>query len=213
MFFLKPFLRKLNPMETKPKMLDPKDFRAWSPETLAALVTELGGNPQELLAAYLATVPRAQYEEYLLTKPEPYERGFVGPPRPRLVVKTIDELVDVAKQAAARSRPGWPRVTVDEIYPDFWRDVGRRSSVGNWTPAQREWLRSGLTAIANGTATSLPPRPEEPKPQTTEELLAVANRAAAENARIRRALNCQRCGMFLPFGGACPNCAPVAVNV
>jgi hypothetical protein len=99
-------------------------------------------------------------------------------------------------------------VTVDEIYPDFWRDVGRRSSVGNFTPRQREWIKAGLNAIAGGFAKELPPKPLEPEPVSTEEFLAAAQRAAEERQRQAAALNCQRCGKFLPFGGACPDCAP-----
>ncbi len=107
-------------MMQKPKLIDPAAFQSYPMEQLAALVTALGGDRRQLYLSFLATVTQADFDEYMVCRPELPAVGSGRAPGPRLVVKPAAELFAIARRAAKQGkRP-------DEIYPDFSRDAARR---------------------------------------------------------------------------------------
>ena len=83
------------------------------------VIDRAGGNACGALLEWLSTLTQEQADEMHVTRPEPYPAGTYGPPRPREVIKTIDELVAISQAAGRNSRLGeahWkPRTNLSPI--------------------------------------------------------------------------------------------------
>ena len=208
-------------METKSNLIDPAIADGLVPGIVQSLsadsrytLGELGIDLAALLRSALRQVSRERYEEFILRRPLPcFTPGFYGAdpamrgPLEKLAMpKTHAELADIAKQPGLRARPGFPRVPIEEVCPTFWDQVAQRCRL--LTPSQAKWLRDRLAGMANGSISELGTMPpEEPPAPSREEVLAAAQRGAAERHAQRRKLNCSVCGVFLPWGtGICDSC-------